>query len=235
MLLTKSYDSLFKELQSFELLSKLDTDHIKKLCQGIRIVKTKHREKLFRAGDEVHSFAIVLEGAYKLTKPTINGDDVIVHFAMPGDIVGALLFSKPVTEYPVSVVSLGASQVAMIPKSTYLDIWANDLEILKRLNKIILSRMNCFQIEKTLIKSALPKKVANLLVTLVDNHNLKNKTDVSVLPIPLTRQEIADSLGATVESVIRVMSSWSHQGIIRTMDRQIEILKMDSILRICKE
>ncbi len=73
------------------------------------------------------------------------------------------------------------------------------------------------------------------MITLAGNHELESKNEISVLPIPLTRQEIADSLGATVESVIRIMSSWSQQGIIRTMDRKIEILKMSSIIDIYQE
>lgn len=235
MLFSKSYDNFFNELQSFELFSGLDSDYIKKLCRDVRITKTKHREKLFRAGDAVHSFAFVLSGAYKLTRPTVDGDDIIVHFSTPGDLIGVLLFNKTVNEFPVSVVSLGVSQVALIPKSTYTEIWNNDLEIMKRMNVHVSTRMRLFHNEKILIKSALQKKVANLLITLAGNHELESKSETSVLPIPLTRQEIADSLGATVESVIRIMSSWSQQGIIRTMDRKIEILKMSSIIDIYQE
>ena len=235
MLFSKSYDNFFNELQGFELFSGLNSDYIKKLCRDVKITKTKHREKLFKEGEPVHSFAFVLSGAYKLTRPTVDGDDIIVHFSTPGDLIGVLLFNKTISEFPVSVVSLGVSQVALIPKSTYTEIWNNDLEIMKRMNTHVSSRMRRFHNEKVLIKSALQKKIANLLITLVDSYDLESKAETSVLPIPLTRQEIADSLGATVESVIRIMSSWSQQGIIRTMDRQIEILKMSSIIEIYQE
>ena len=52
------------------------------------------------------------------------------------------------------------------------------------------------------------------------------------LPLPITRKEIAEACGASVESVIRVMSDWSKQGFINTQDAHIEILRMDKILEI---
>ncbi len=52
----------------------------------------------------------------------------------------------------------------------------------------------------------------------------------TIVPLPLTRKEIANTLGASVESVIRVMSEWSKQEIIETTDQQIRILKFEKII-----
>jgi CRP-like cAMP-binding protein len=91
--------------------------------------------------------------------------------------------------------------------------------------------MSVLQDEKANSKLTLQQRIAVLLLKLM---NRNANTEDSKLPIPLTRQEIADSVGATVEAVIRSMSEMSQKGIIRTEDKQIEILRPDKIAEIVK-
>jgi hypothetical protein len=50
----------------------------------------------------------------------------------------------------------------------------------------------------------------------------------------VTRQELADSVGATVESVIRLLSEWTSEGVLRPDSRQIEVLRLDRLVEISK-
>jgi len=52
------------------------------------------------------------------------------------------------------------------------------------------------------------------------------------LPLPLTRKEIANTLGSSVEAVIRIMSEWSKEGIIQTIGKHIQILKPEKMIKI---
>lgn len=71
-------------------------------------------------------------------------------------------------------------------------------------------------------------KIAALLLQLVaDESSADGELEV---PLPLTRKEIADSLGVTVESVIRVMSDWTKQGYISTNDHHIKILQPEWLI-----
>ncbi len=97
---------------------------------------------------------------------------------------------------------------------------------------MLYTRMSLLQDDKTLTKSPLPQRISALLLGLLDRNDNDN---TQTIPIPLTRQEIADSLGVTVESVIRVMSQWDHQGIIRTLDQRIEMIKLDQIVELFKQ
>ena len=80
-------------------------------------------------------------------------------------------------------------------------------------------------------KSPLPQKIASQLISIIERYSGENET---ILPIPLTRQEIADAVGASVESVIRIMSDWSRKGYISTSDQLIRIERMDKILEVIK-
>ena len=103
--------------------------------------------------------------------------------------------------------------------------------MMQRVNRILYSRFHEMHDQKLLNRASLASKIAKVLIMLIERFPDRGG---SALPIPITRQEIADSLGASVESVIRVMSDWSQQGILKTSDRFIEILRMDKIAEIIK-
>jgi CRP/FNR family transcriptional regulator len=180
------------------------------------------------------TFAIVVEGAYKLVKPTVKGDDFIMYFATSGDAIGALLMgqSRDAT-YPITVKAIGCSRVCIIPKATFQNIWKSNAQILLRLNSLLYTRMGIMQDEKALSRVPLVQRVAWFLLKMLERNSDECKD--KVIPLPLTRQEIADHLGVTVESVIRIMSQWSQAGIVTSADRYLEISRVDQLIEILKE
>lgn len=204
-------------------------ERVEECIRGGLAVTLKHRQVLFRAGDPATSIALVLQGALKLVKSDPHGNESIVHFASPGDTIGALLMTRKDPHYPVTCVSIGSAMVLKIPRETYLQAWAPDAVLQQRINAMLYQRMSHIQDEKLQQRRPLQVRVAALLVGLLEKYS--NGAD-QVLPIPITRQEIADSVGSTVESVIRLMSDWTAQGILRTEDRQIEVLQIDDLIEL---
>ncbi|HRO68558.1 MAG TPA: Crp/Fnr family transcriptional regulator [Pseudobdellovibrionaceae bacterium] len=227
-----STEYLYREIAELPLFEGMSKESVLEVLAGGSLRLHKHREILYHAGDEAGSFSLVLNGAYKLIRPTPRGDDLIVYFATPGDVIGALVMGKSGSSYPVTAKAMGPSRCYVIPKSTFQKSWAGNALLQQRLNSFLYSRMSLIQDEKTMARAPLPQRVAALLLQLLERSSRENE---QILPLPLTRQEIADSLGVAVESVIRIMSDWSHHGIIRTNDRLIEILKPERIIEIIKE
>jgi len=231
MIELKEYD--LNKLAQFSLFSGIPQSELRSLLSEGRIISHKHRATLYEMGDVATSFAIVLEGAYKLVKPTIKGDDFIMYFATQGDAIAALLMGQERnTTFPITVKSIGASRVYVIPKTTFQNFWKSNAAILLRLNSLLYSRMGFMQDEKALTRAPLAQRVAWFLLKLLE----KNDGDSDqIIPLPLTRQEIADHLGVTVESVIRIMSQWSQEEIIHSADRYIEIARIDQLIELLKE
>ncbi len=222
---------LAKILRAYPLFAELQEKDWPELLEGHRFRNLPHHEQLYGAGEEAETFAIALTGAFKLVRPTPRGEDAIVYFATPGDVIGGLVMLKPGARYPVSVVALGASTVLVIPRSTFARGWARNAGVQLKLNATLYSRMCVLQEDKANTKLSLQQRIASLLLSLVDK---RPSSEGSRLPIPLTRQEIADSVGSSVESVIRCMSEMAQQGIIQTEDKQIEILRTDKIIEMLK-
>lgn len=219
------------ELHTFPLFSGYTRDELMYLCEGGRIQVTEHRDQLFSAGDPALSFGVVIYGAYKLCRPSPMGEDVIMHFSTPGDVVAAFIMGQPHPIYPISAVSMGNSRYLKIPQQNYLERWTKKPELILRIQSLLFQRMTILQDQKAFTKAPLNQKVAALLMQLLDRNT---REEGMFLPLPLTRKEIADSLGASVESVIRVMSDWSKQGYIQTTGQQIEVCRPDKLIEILK-
>ncbi len=214
------------ELENFKIFEGMSKEIITDLCSEGHIVVSNHREMLYKQGDRAESFGIVLSGAYKLFKLSPQGEETIVHFSTPGDIIGALIMPQPAPIYPVSSHSMGPSRFLKLSRGVFLEKWKHHQELILKMQGLLSLRMGVFHAQKVLMKAPLSTKIAHLLMDILN----KSETSESTLPLPLTRKEIADSLGASVESVIRIMSDWSKRGIIITEDHQIKILKVSVLL-----
>lgn len=221
----------FNNVCSLPVFAQLAKHDIDKLLLGSASKTLRHRDVLYRMGETAETFALVTKGALKLVKLLPSGENVIMSFAAPGDFIAILIMSRQANAYPITAVAMGASSVLQIPRQTYLSEWTTRPLVLERVNQLIFSRMTEIQEQKALGKASLAQKVASQIVSLIERFGDENGT---ILLMPLTRQEIADSVGASVESVIRIMSQWTQQGILRTSEQHLEIIRMDLIAEIIR-
>ncbi len=227
MKLSSSYlQGVLTEIKSFQLFQGYSLEQLEKHCLGAEVLVCKHRERLYEFGEVAHRFGIVLSGAFKLSRSTPAGEDAIMHFSPPGDVVAAFIMAQPQPRYPVSVIAMGPSRFLSIPRQTYLDTWKKDIELISRIQNLLSTRMNQFYSQKAMQKAPLSARIAEFLLNFSD----KSTADEFDIRIPLTRKEIADALGVTVESVIRIMSDWSKNSFIQTTEQFITVLRPDKLL-----
>ena len=200
----------------------LELNEIADLCTGAEIRVHRHRELVFESGQRANRFGFVLSGAYKLSRISPSGEDAVIYFSCPGDVVAALVMPQPNSTYPVSVRSMGPSRMLVISRDVYNEKWLARPPLIIQVQSLLSTRMVRFQNHRAMQRAPLSSKVAALLLQLAANETTEEEISI---PIPLTRKEIAETLGATVESVIRVMSEWDKKGIINTTEQNIKILQ----------
>ena len=222
-----AFRSSLAEAMGFSVFAGLGLEDLEKLCENGQVVVSSHREKLFQFGEPAYHFGFVLSGAYKLSRPTPQGDDTIVHFTTPGDFIAAFVMAQQNPVYPVSSIAMGPSRFIKIPREVFITNWKTHPELILKIQSSLSNRMGQMHNQKALQKAPLTAKIASLLMELASAEKSQKEL---ILPLPLTRKEIADSLGASVESVIRVMSEWSKKGFLKTSDQNITILKPEHII-----
>jgi len=189
-------------------------------------------EKLFQAGEEARFVYLILSGSSKLVRSHPDGKDRIVHFLIRGDLFGALVALQG-KAYPVTAVILEQSNVFEIPSSSFQELIQKGSPLGRILFFQMSERMRAAHDDRVNVFDSVDKRISFFLLDLLDRLE-KSVGPTSRIPIPLTRQDIADRVGSTVETVIRTLSSWAEEGIISTQDRHIEIIQRPFLQSLLK-
>lgn len=220
---TKCIDLPTSNLNRFTVFPDLKGSEIATLLGAGELKNFKRGQPLFNAGDIADAFFLVLSGAFKLVKessPQSEGHPTLMEIIGPGETIGLILMQTPSqNHYPVTATAMIDSEVLQLPKTFYETVWAGDVVLQKLGAQQMARRVQRIQQDRSIQRFPLPQKVAYFLCE-------------KIRPVPgikVTRQEIADGVGASTESVIRVLSEWSKEGLIATQNHEITIYDFDKI------
>lgn len=170
---------------------------------------------LFREGDPSEAFLFVLDGLVKLVKSTPAGKEMILEIFGAGDPVGvvAAYAGKPL---PATAEALTPVHCLAIPSAAFFGL----LESHPRLVRGLLAGLTLRLVELTtrlsdLAGARVEERMARLLLRKAAELGKQIAEGVFV-PLALSRQELADLSGTTLETAIRVMSRWGKRSLVET-------------------
>ncbi len=219
----KNIDLPTSNLNRFTVFPELTRSEIATLLAAGEIKNFKRGQPLFLAAETADDFFLVLGGGFKLVKePNVqnDGQPTLMEIVGPGETIGLILMQTPTqNRYPVTATAMIDSEVLQLPKTFYESVWINNSVLQKLGAQQMARRVQRIQQDRSIQRFSLPQKVAYFLCE-------------KIRPVPgikVTRQEIADGVGASTESVIRVLSEWSKEGLIATQNHEITIYDFDKI------
>ena len=182
-------------------------------------------EYVFWEGDVPDYFYIVVEGRIKVLKHSSLGKEVILAFFGPGEMFGevAVFEDKP---YPASAQAIAETKVLGIKREDFWSFLTSRPQVALRIINVLGGRLRDAQSRlKDLASERVEQRLAQTLLM------LSSKLGAT---LPFTRQEIADMVGTTTETAIRVMSHLKDRGIIRSTRGKVIILDEEK-LRLLSE
>jgi len=196
----------------FRRLGPADLQHLAAVTQ---VREFEKGAMLFAEGDAADAFYTVITGRVKIFKVTARGSDVILEIFGPGDPVGAVAVYES-RAYPASAVALEATTCVLVPREAFFGL----LEAHPSLVRGLLLGLTHRLVELTnrlteLSGGRIEARLARLFLKLADDAG-RSEADGVFIPMPLSRQELADMTGTTIETTIRIMSRWGKQQIVRT-------------------
>lgn len=210
------------------LFRKLSVEDRRRLA-AVTVAKSYRRgDVVFREGDESTHLYTVLNGRIKVVKLTQGGQEAILEIFGAGDPLGAVVAYEG-RPYPASAIVMEDATCLQIERNAYFAL----LEEHPSLVRGVLSGLNLRLVELTrriteLMGGRVENRMARLLMRLGQEFGRPEPGGIFV-PMSLTRQEIADMTGTTVETCIRVMSRWSKDGLVLTEDKGFRILDPDAL------
>ena len=193
--------------------------------------KYQRDDYIFFEGDTPEWLYIVKEGKVKLVKHSGSGKDVILQIFAPGDMFGefALFDRKP---YPTSAQVMEPSSVLKLSRKEFLLFFGRHpfvaTEMIMELGRQL---QEAHATIKSLAVDRVEQRIANILLKLAGKLGNPEGAGI-VLNLALTRQDLADMGGTTVETTIRVMSRFTKMKIIKPANGKILILDLQALRRI---
>lgn len=208
----------------FENVSVTD---IESMCSHKIEKSYKKGDIIIQEGDIIKEFTYLKSGLVKLYRKSSNDREQIISFALPLDFVSLLsIFSEEKYNYSVTALldSVTCSMSLHEVKSLATQNGKFATDIMKKINKatdrIILDFLEVRQ-------RRLYGRIAYILL-----YFAKDIFKTNSFELPVSRKEIAEYIGMTVENVIRTLSDLRKDGIIKIFGPVIEIVDMERLERI---
>ncbi len=218
-------------LNSICLPLALESDDIQQLDDIIQRSKPLQKSQhLYREGDDFQSVFAVRSGTLKAYKTTDDGREQVTGFYFPGEILGMDGISN--NAHASSAKALETAAVCEIP-FTSLERLSAMMPNLQRHFFQLMSReiTEDQQLITLLSKNSADERVASLMLS-ISTRNSKRKLSATQFRLPMSRVDIGNYLGLTVETVSRVFSRMQKMEILLVDNKEIQILDVDGLKKM---
>lgn len=222
--------SPLRTLQACPLLACLPEEALAELAATSALCQVARGDVVWLNGSDAGFFGVVAAGFIKMTRSTPAGIDVTTELMGPGQVFGLLGV----------VDGCGCPQTAQAVCDTwFLKVYGRDFlpvyqacpEMKDRLlHRTTVRLRGSHQMFVRMSSSRLDQRLASVLVALAESYGVKGQMGVT-LSVPLTRQDLSEMAGTTVESTIRTLSAWQKQKFLTTRHQQITLCDLEGIRR----
>jgi CRP-like cAMP-binding protein len=209
------YEQMDEALRRSVLFRRLKPDDRQRLAAVATVREFEKGAMLFSEGDGSDLLYTVVSGRVKVFKTTPRGTDVILEIFGPGDPVGAVAVYEA-RPYPASALALEPTACLLIPRQAFFSL----LEIYPTMVRGLLVGLTHRLVELTnrlaeLSGGRVEARLARFFLKLAHDMG-QARAGGTFIALALSRQELADMIGTTIETSIRIMSRWGKQDIVRT-------------------
>jgi len=195
-------------------------------------------QPLWSEEDEAHVFAIVISGTVKLFKMLADGRQQVVGFLFPSDCLGRAFSETRQT----SAEAATDVEICCFPRQQFEHVLKHHSELEyalleKTLND--LDRARDWMV--ALGRKSASEKIASFLLQMSHKSELtkcphnRPSPNLPTFVLPFSRNEIADYLGMTIETVSRNLTKLRVSGVIRLVDgRTVEVCDPDELASLAE-
>ncbi|MGE5787996.1 MAG: Crp/Fnr family transcriptional regulator [Myxococcales bacterium] len=188
---------------------------------------------LWHAGDPADSLTLIRAGLVKVVKSNQKGRRAICGLFGAPDTVGdaAVLRGIP---YPADVlVASPSASLIELPRRDVMTAIEHEPHLGMSCAQAVQNKLTTL-LDKIDILSAgaVEARLATLLLNLYDRFGDDLEDETKIIPLVLSRQELADLVSTTFETAIRVMTRWEREGVVDTTCNGFVIRKREQLERV---
>ena len=221
-------------LRTTPIFSRLSPDDRRKIAAVATVREFGRGETIFEQESASDAFYAITAGRVKIFKMMSNGKDVILEIFGPGDPLGAVAtyMGRP---FPACAAALEDTTCVVIPRADFFRLLEQHPSLVRGLLLGLTTRL----VELTnrlaeLTGGRIEPRFARLFMKLADEMGRAERGGIFI-QLPLSRQELADMTGTTIETCIRIMSLWGKEDIVRTEKDGFVVLARPELDNIARE
>lgn len=177
---------------------------------------------LFRAGEHCSGIYMIDEGCVKVSTLSQNGDEQIVNFRLPGELLGIEAVSESC--HSSSAMALETTRVRSLSMATLESLCCRSPELTRHFFQLVSRRITELQEHMLLLghKTA-AERLAGFLT------DFGRRTRKPELRLGMSREAIGSYLGIALETVSRLLHQFEDENLIRVNGRHISLLAPDRL------
>jgi CRP-like cAMP-binding protein len=214
MQLERQSDRVAQAVRSLPVFRGLPAEDQRRLAALAVLREFQRGDYLWHEGDPADALTVIVRGRVKIVRHADAGD-VILEIFGEGEPVGAIAVYNYMP-YPASGVAMEPVTLLVLPRRDYFELLDRHPEfargIIRELTKLVIGLTRKLE---EMRGQRVEVRIAQLFLTLAERMGRETEAGVEIA-LSLTRQEVADLVGTTVESAIRVMSRWGREQVLVT-------------------
>lgn len=210
-----------KKVSLFKTISEEDLNKV------LNLITKESFEKgdiIFSEGEVFDKLFIVNKGSIKVYKYNKEGKEQILYFLKEGEFLGDLnLLKKDIFKF--NAAALEATNMCIIHKDDFDSLIKTNPEISIKVLEYAHDRISSLEsLVQTLTTKDIEIRLASLLLTLANTFGVKVHNGVEIT-LPLTREDMANFIGVTRETISRKLSYFQSENIIELYENKVILIK----------
>lgn len=220
------HTELAELLKASPVFGHLPQNELALLASRFRLAEYRDQEIIFFQGDSSEAYFVVVHGKVKIVKQSETGQTVLLELVLPGEVFAALAVfdGKP---YPATAQSIGRSQVAWLSRQDLMALLGRHPEISSKTILHVVERVR--RAHEMRMRMATQRVERRIIEALLDLAPRIGEHADGVVRMSLTRRDLAEIVGTTVETCIRVMGRLKAQGLVDSRRGWVLVPNLDAL------
>ncbi len=222
------------QLSQIPLFQGLPEPALTDILQHSQARRVEKDSFLFMQGDPADHLYVLMEGRAKLCQVTSEGQQVILKFAAPWEMIGGL-----------AIVGGGIYPVCcMVAEDSRVMSWSTTVleGLLQRYPLIAINATRWMsnhvketqQLFTQLATERVEQRLAHTLLRLISQMG-QEQAEGMALDITLTRQDLAEMSGTTLFTVSRILNQWEKQGLVEAGRERVRVKSPHGLVVIARD
>jgi CRP/FNR family transcriptional regulator, cyclic AMP receptor protein len=215
-------------LKHFAFFSDLPEEDLESISNITLERNYKKNMLIFMEGEPGEAFYYIKSGKVKIFRTYEDGKEHIINICSEGDVFGeATLFSN--IPYPASASVYEDSTIGIIKNSQLEALIQNNTELALKIIKVLAKKLIFAQHKiKDLAFNDVFARTASQILKLAKEYGSKTDKGLTI-NIELSRQELADMVGTTRETVSRAIGKFKKEKSITEDNDKLVILNIEKL------